>query len=287
MNINAAACVPIHAGSILAADVARAVPEFAAVPGDAVVGYAPMPGSRRVLRAVELRRIALKYNISMAAEREACFEWPLLPVSREDVVRAMRESLSIEGARIEVLDIGIKAVPEGKVTFPLTGLVPAADPNNGPALWRGYVAYGEKRRFDFWARVRLSAPTARVVALTNIAVGHVVEAGDVGLETVDDFPIWYAVARRLDEVVGRIARRGIAAGRAVLRSEVAQPLEVQAGDDVEVNVESGRAHLKMQGRAENSGRRGEMISVRNPRTGKTFRGQVEGKGRVVVKVEGI
>src|ERR1700676_203086 len=141
MTFNAAICTPIHGDRILASDLARAVPEFAVASGDAVIGYAPAPGSRRVLHAVELGRLASKLNVKLDAEREACFEWTLAAVSREDVARSMRVSLGIPDARIEIIEMGPRAAPEGKMMFPLTGLIPGADRNSGPALWRGYVAY--------------------------------------------------------------------------------------------------------------------------------------------------
>ena len=282
MNFGAATCTAIQADHILASDLARAVPEFASAPRDTFIGFAPAPGSRRVLHAGELLRLASKFDVRLDAEREACFEWALGPVSGKDVVEAMRESLQLPNAHIEIMEIGARATPRGKMIFPLEGLIPAADRNKGPALWRGYVAYSERSRFDLWVRVKLSAPTARVVAITSIPIGHTVESSEVKVETVEDFPIWHEVARRLDEVVGRVARRGIPAGGAVLRTELALPLEIEAGEVVKVNVVSGRTHLTMEGRAENSGRRGDMISVRNPRSGKSFRARVDAKGEVLV-----
>jgi len=282
MNFTTATCVAMHGDRILAADLARVVPEFAAAPADAFVGYAPAPGSRRVLHAVELRRLATKFDVRFDADLEACFEWTLRAVAREDVIRSMRESLDLPNAQIQILEMGTRAAPEGKLVFPIEGLIPGADRNSGSALWRGYVMYSAKRRFDLWARVKMSAPTSRVVAATDIAAGHAIEATQVKIETLEDFPVWHEVARRLDEVVGRIAQHGIPAGHAVLRTGLSQPFEIEAGELVAVTVESGQAHLTMQGRAENSGRRGDMISVRNPRSSKVFRARVDGKGKVLV-----
>ena len=288
MNLhNLAACVPIQRDEIVAADLSRSVPEFAEVEPNTVVGYAPMPGSRRIFHATELRRLAFKFNVSIASDREACFEWQLRPLTVDDVVSAMRRSFrladpSVRNAQIGILEIGTHMAPEGRITFPLTGLLPAANRNNGPALWRGYIEYSGKRRFDIWAKVKLTAPTARVVAVSNIPANHIIDATEVRLEIVEDYPIWRDVARNLEDVVGRLAQRSIATGRPVLRADLTKPVEVQAGQIVQVNVESGKARLKLQARAENSGHAGDMISLRNPRSGKMFRAQVEGKGRVLV-----
>lgn len=276
------ACTPIGADRIAAVDLARAIPEFAAAPLEANIGFAPSPGVRRIFHIDELRRLAVRFGIALTSEREACFEWPLIPVSQYDAIDAMREALQLPGARIDIREMGRRSAPPGKIVFPLLGLSPAADRNTGLALWRGYVRYGSGRRFDLWARAKIAAPTDRVVAAAAIPAGRVIESADVRLDSITDFPLWKGVARRLDEVVGQMARRAIPAGQAVLRTELSEPPAVKAGDDVEVDVESGRAHLKLEGRAENSGHKGDTISVRNPKSGKLFRARVEAKGKVIV-----
>lgn len=282
MSFPAPACTPIHGDQILAADMARAIPEFGAAPKDVVIGFSPIPGTRRIFHTQELQRLAARFGVTIDSSREACFEWKLQAISAEEVTQAMRDSLKVPDARIEILKIGNGAAPEGKLVFPLPGLMPAADRNHGPALWRGYVAYSEKRRFDLWVRVKISAATSRVVAVEDISAGHAIEAKNVRVETVDDFPVWRDVARHLDEVLGRVAQRAIPAGHAVLRTELWEPAAIEAGEIVKVRVESGQAHITMDARAENSGRKGDLIQVRNPRSGKIFRARVEAKGKVLV-----
>ena len=82
MNLTVGTCTPIHAGHILAADVARAVREFAAVPGDEIIGYAPVPGSRRVLHSGDLRRLASKFNVKLDSEPQLDKNGNELPVTR-------------------------------------------------------------------------------------------------------------------------------------------------------------------------------------------------------------
>ena len=60
------------------------------------------------------------------------------------------------------------------------------------------------------------------------------------------------------------------------------PKDVERGDTVEVQVRSGAAHLKLEGRAESSGRRGEAIPVRNLITNKSFSARIVDKGQVLV-----
>ncbi|HLJ47624.1 MAG TPA: flagellar basal body P-ring formation chaperone FlgA [Bryobacteraceae bacterium] len=273
-------CTTIDGDQILTADLARAIPEFAEAPPDKVIGYAPSPGSRRVIRIDELKRLARQLDVAVTPNREACFEWQLAPVSRGEIVAVMRQSLEAPDARIEVLQVSRTVTPSGTYVFPRTGLSRSAT----DTLWRGYVAYGKGRRFDIWARVRIAVPLTRVVAVRRINAGESIEASQVRLETVIGFPQEDQEARNLGEVVGRVTRGPISAGRPVLLSQLSAPLDVKAGESVEVQVTSGHARLALEAQAANSGREGDMISVRNPKTGKIFHARVEGKGKVLVMV---
>jgi len=283
MRLQPAACVPVEANNIVAGDLARAIPAFSKAPADANIGYAPSPGSRRVFRIDELRRLATRFQVDLRGEREACFEWPLAPLAPEQAIAAMRLSFNLPEARIEIIEMSKRATPRGEVVFPVTSLIPPADRHTGPALWRGYVLYGSgERRFDVWARVKISAPMSRVVVVTPIPSGRPIAAAEVRLETVEDFPLSNDAARNLDEVVGWVPRVGFAAGHAVLRSEVSEAIVVKTGDMVDVLVKSGNAHLKLQALAESSGHRGDMIALRNPKSGKIFRARVEAEDKALV-----
>ena len=282
MRLQPAACVPIEADNIVAGDLARAIPAFAKAPPDANIGYAPSPGSRRVFRIDELRRLATRFQIELAGEREACFEWPLAPLTHEQAIAAMRLSLNLPEAHVEIIEMSKRATPRGEVIFPVTSLIPPADRHTGLALWRGFVLYGGERRFDVWVRVKISAPMSRVVVVTPIPSGRPIAAAEVRLQTVDDFPLSNNAVRNLDEVVGWVPRFGFAAGHTVLRSEVSEAIVVKTGDLVDVLVKSGNAHLKLQALAETSGHRGDMIALRNPKSGKIFRAKVEAEDKALV-----
>ena len=51
---------------------------------------------------------------------------------------------------------------------------------------------------------------------------------------------------------------------------------------VEVTAAVGGAQLELDAIAETSGRRGDLISLKNPRSGKIFRARIESKGKAIV-----
>lgn len=277
-------CEIVANDRILGEDLAKAVPGFLdKIPGDAVIGYSPAPGARRIFKSLELQRIGAPYGVTVAPDAEACFEWSLQTLT-DDVVRAaIRDSLESPGARVDVLAISRNQAPAGKLSFPLSGLLASTltGPDT-PVTWRGEVLYHGSRKFSVWARVKMSATMTRVVATQLILPGQTLTPDQVRLETYDDFPLRNDIARNLEDVVGRMPRRALRMGMPVFRTDLIEPLQVQRGDLVDVTAISGAAQLRMPALAETPGRQGDMISLKNPRTGKIFRARIEGKDKALV-----
>jgi flagella basal body P-ring formation protein FlgA len=278
-------CEMIANDRIFAEDLATALPAFRKIPGDTVIGYSPEPGSRRVFQTLELQRIGAPYGVAVAPDAQACFEWRLQTLT-DDVVRAaIRESLQSPNASVDVLAISRSQAPVGKVTFPVSGLLASTltGPDT-PVTWRGEVLYHGSHKFSVWARLKVSATMTRVVATQLIQPGQTVAPDQVRVETYDDFPLRNDIVRNLEEAIGRMPRRPIRAGLPVFRADLIEPFQVQRGDTVDVTAISGSAQLRMPALAESQGRQGDMISLRNPRSGKIFRARIEGKDKALVMV---
>jgi flagella basal body P-ring formation protein FlgA len=279
-------CEMIANDRILGEDLARAIPAFLnKMPGDAVVSYSPAPGTRRVFTSAELRRIGAPYGVDVAPDAAACFEWRLQTLTNDTVRAAIRDSLLSPDARIDVLAIGGNQAPEGKVSFPLSGLLASTITGpETPVTWRGEVLYHGSRKFSIWARVKISATMTRVVATQVVLPGQTVAPDQVRIETYDDFPLRNDIARNLEEVVGRMPRRPLGIGLPVFRADLIEPFQVRRGDLVDVTAISGAAQLHMPALAETQGRQGDMITLKNAQSGKTFRARIEGKDKALVMV---
>ena len=278
-------CEIVSGDQILAADLSRTLPVFAAIPQDSVIGYSPAPGARRIFHFPELQRIGTQHGIVVPPGSQACFQWKMQSITDDAIRAAIRESLNVPEARVEILARSKEPAPEGKVSFPQNGLSAATntDPST-PVTWRGYVLYNSTRRFSVWARVRVSSTMPRVVATEPLTPGKAIGKNQVRIETSDDFPLRNSTARGLEEVIGRIPRRAVRAGLPVLRSDLAEAFQVEKGDTVNVTVVSGAAQLELDALAETSGRQGDVISLRNSKSGKSFRARIDGKGRAIVIV---
>jgi hypothetical protein len=215
----AGSCLSVSGERIVAKDLARAVPEFAALPDTLSLGFSPMPGAHRGFTGADIQRIASQYGIKTSFHEAVCFEWPMRRLERQDVLKAMEDSLGRGSVQVE--EYSLFPAPAGQVVFPLNGL--NRQPQ-GVSFWRGYVEYAPDKRFNIWAKARVDASVA---------------------------------PEKRAEVVG--------------------------GTQVTVLVRSGAAELKFEAQAISSGIKGQMVNVRNPRSGKSFVAEVAGRNSVVVE----
>ncbi|MGA3039995.1 MAG: flagellar basal body P-ring formation chaperone FlgA [Bryobacteraceae bacterium] len=272
-----AQCLPVSGERILAGDMARAVPVFAGMPPELALGYAPAAGARRTYGAAELARLARRYGLAVEPGVEVCFMRPFETLTPERVDTALRAALP--AAQIDVMEFSRQPVPAGELRFPVSAL--QAAPAGSPWLWHGVVSASGRDDFPVWAKVRIQVSAMRVTATEALAPGRPIERAQLREDPYKGPPGLPDLA----QVVGWVPRRPIPAGTAIERQWLEAPSEVERGERVRVEVQSGRARVILEGQAQSSGRRGEIIGVRNPANGKILRARVADRGRAVVDTD--
>ncbi|MEX2301132.1 MAG: flagellar basal body P-ring formation chaperone FlgA [Bryobacterales bacterium] len=280
-----AGCLPISSDVIVAADLAKAAPAFAAAPADTRIGYAPAPGATRTFKMPDLEREARRLDIELGEAREVCFQWPLSVPTEERFLEAMEKALEVPEARIEILETSRYPAPPGPLTFSRLSLQPPSG-DATPVTWRGHVEYGQNRRFQVWARVRITASLNRVVTAEPIRAGEAIRAEQVRLEHFEGFPFGDPSASELDQVVGQILVRPLTSGMAIPAHLVERPFDVERADLVKVRVRNGSAVILAEGEAESGGRRGDTISIRNLASGAKFNAKITGPKQVTLTLSG-
>jgi flagella basal body P-ring formation protein FlgA len=279
----AADCIAVVNDRITVGDLARAVAAFAAAPASDVLGYAPAPGVRRSFSAADLRRWARRYEVNEAQlPAGVCFAWPVAALPRTAVIDALRRAVANPDARLELREFSSQPVPAGEIEFPRGGLtVPPRWQPGEPLIWKGRVKYAAGRSFPIWARTVVGIPGKRVVAKRELPVGRVIADDQVALEDYERLPFSAAALDKIEQVVGRVPRRSIEAGRTVAAALLGEPMVVEKGDRVAVEVRTGSMKLSMDTVSESGGRTGETVVLRNLSSGKRFPARIEGKGRAV------
>jgi flagella basal body P-ring formation protein FlgA len=272
-----AACLAVGTGSdqVLACDLAAAFPEWRAVPPETPLALAPAPGVQRVFRLPELRRLAERWNLSPAPDREVCVTRPVAVLTADRLLAAMQKELP--AAHIELLDFSRLPSPEGELLFPVSGL--HQTPAGG--YWSGHVLYAARHRFAVWARVKVKVAATRVIATQDLKPGVPLDASQFRLEMREEVPA-AGFVRSVEEVAGKVSRRAIVEGAALRTAWLESAKVVMRGETVEVEAVHGGARLKLEGIAEGSGAIGETIPIQNPLSKRRFQARVESKGKVVV-----
>jgi flagellar basal body P-ring formation protein FlgA len=275
---SAGLCLPFSGERIRAGDMARAVPAFAGIAPELDLGSAPAPGARRSYGAAELARLARRYGLAVEPGMEACFVRPVETLTRERVAAVLGAALPT--ARIEVLEFSRQPIPPGELRFPVSGLQTDRTASSS-LLWRGAVSASGQDDFPVWVKVRIRVSGKRAIATGALAPGRRIERTQLREEPYEGPP----GLPDLSQVVGRVPRRPIPAGTAIEGQWLDAPADVLRGERVRVEIRSGRARVLLDGEAQSSGRRGEVIRIRNPANGKILRATVAGRGRAVLAAD--
>ena len=273
------ACHLIQSEWLYGRDLAAVVPALSTIAPDVRIGLAPVPGAQRVFRVPELKRIALANHLDGNPENDVCFAWKLSVPDRAAMRIAMLKELDGRTPSVEIVESSLIPAPEGEMVFPLSGLVLGSDK---ASVWRGYIRYADGKKFPVWARAVVKVKEQHLVAAVEIREGEPISAGKIRLETFEGPVRREKYLTNATDVEGMLARRSIPLGTALLEEMVEAPREVSRGDTVSVIVQNGAARLEVQVLAETDGRKGQIISVRNPRSGRSFRARVEEKGIATV-----
>ena len=267
---------------ITGADLAAAVPGLAGLPAELKVGYAPIAGLTRIFHPDELRRLAHAHGLPDPAPRSTenvCAAWPLSVLTPDVVRQAMEKTLAGRGPQIELLGQDKAEAPRGEVVFPLSGLTAYSE---NAVIWKGYVLYSETRRFETWARVKVRVNEVHLKAQGAIHAGERLARGQWRAENYSGPPLREAVLGSDAHLEGLVARRDFTDGAPLLAVYFELPKAVERGDTVTVVAGVGTAKIEAPGEALGSGRCGDVIPIRNPRSNRTFRARVVTAGRVEV-----
>ena len=128
-------------------------------------------------------------------------------------------------------------------------------------------------------------PMREVTVLTRpVGRGEIIRSGDLDVQRV---PL--SRARRIEpafptELIGFEARRAMQSGVPIAASDVRPPTLIDRNDRVVIVLQTGRLSISAEGRAMESGARGDVISVINTYSKRVIDARVTGRGRVALQV---
>jgi len=281
-----AGCVAVSSDRILARDVSAALPFLQGLNPETELGFAPRPGVQRVLSARDLVLIARKHGLELSDSiiSGICVERMTRSISPVDMRSALLSAMGSTDVELELLEFSREPFPPGQLEFKPAQLGrPLGDNAEIPVIWHGVLRYDLQRSLPVWAKIRVSVRCMLLVASENIPSGTAIDAAQIKEISGRQFPFPRLPAPTPAAIIGKIARRTIAAGQRFAPDALDEPTEISKGDTVHVSVVDGSATLSLEAVAQSSAKKGETILVHNPSTGKSFHAVVEVKGKVTVR----
>jgi flagella basal body P-ring formation protein FlgA len=133
---------------------------------------------------------------------------------------------------------------------------------------------GGKEHARLWVKAEVRVFAEVVVSSQSLASQEIVKIGDVRLERrevsgLDGRPFY-----RIDDVVGQQVARSILVNETLTQKRLERPTVLRRGSAVTLLYETGTLRVETPGVAQENGRTGELIQVKNSSSGKLLSGRV-------------
>lgn len=277
------ACVQVPGDRIRAVDLARAIPAFASVDPQQVIGFTPLPGLERVFTVPEIGLLSRRLGVSVPESdgSTVCFARETQVLTTSAILDAVVVALGRSDVRGEVVDFLRTKLPNGTLVFSVNAAArPPLSDSDAPTMWRGSIRTESGQTFAVWAKIRVTVESNAVLASRRIVKGELIQEGDVALSMVKRSPLSDPTLNSLESVMGKCLKQTVEIGGIIGPSNLENVREVLAGEYAHVDSEIGLALVSLTARAQTAGRAGDTILMQNPANGRMFRALVTGKGRV-------
>lgn len=280
--VASAACIAVDSNTIRMRDLAKAIPQFADADPDASLGHAPSVGAIRRFTVGQIQTLADSNNIREIDAQEICFQRATTLLTKAKLGELLDSTLAAQGVKVEILDFSRFPLPNGELEFTAQGLSMPQQPNQ-PVYWRGVLRDGS-HRVPLWAKVILAGQCTRAFAVRSLPAGEEIAADGIKFQTVEGYPAHPSCVAP-SAVIGKVPKRGIAAGSQVVPALLDNPLVVRRGEVLAIESRMQGILLRIDAIAEANGRAGDQIIVRNPTSGRRLTARVEaaGKGLLIHK----
>lgn len=139
-----------------------------------------------------------------------------------------------------------------------------------------------KKLTSFWLAAGIRIKAEILAAAQRIPYGKVIAPEDVVIAVTDIEDPDTAIMRNADEAIGNTAKRSFYPGDPLTRETLMKPFLVNSGDTVHLRLEGNGIVLTALARAEQNGRLGQVIRVRNLEFSNVLKARVTGRAQVEI-----
>ncbi len=192
---------------------------------------------------------------------------------------AVLQRFAVEQGPWKAENVEVRVLPFQPVSLPSSASsLQILRPVNGikPGLQSFLVAVvaDGKEQARVWVKAEVRVFEEVVVSSQPLISNEVVKAKDVRLERRDISTLYARPYYRIDDVVGQQAARRIAVNETLTQQSLERQTVMRRGSAIVLVYETGSLRVETPGIAEENGKTGELIQVKNPVSGKLLRGMV-------------
>lgn len=256
---------------------------------DAVIGYAPKLGEQAVLRAGWLRRVAKAYKVDWApvtAVDQSVVERASYIVTRDEIADELELLLVAHGGDPDLIVELSRRLPTIQVTDPESATMAFDDLTYNRRDGRFSAILRIPADGQATHRLRLTGTTHKMVQVPmlsrSVEKGGVIGGRDVRMVSLRSDRVDAGVILDPEQVIGMAPTRRLLSDVPILHRDVRLPLEVERKRLVTLYYRTKFMVLTAQGRALESGARGDLVRVLNTQSNKVVQAEVTGPDKATV-----
>lgn len=184
------------------------------------------------------------------------------------------ENSSWKAENIEVRVLSFQPVSLNSESANLRVLRPVNGISPGQQSFLIAAESGGKEQAQLWVKADVRLFEKVVVSSQPMVLNEIVSGRDVRLERRDVSALNARPFYRVDDVVGQQVSRAISVNETLTQRNLDRPTVMRRGSAVMLVYETGALRVETPGTAEENGRAGELIQVKNPASGKLLRGKI-------------
>ena len=273
------------------ADLPAAVDDKSAGLAGLSLGPSPMPGETRIVTRTEVGRIleaADLPGVTVAGAPSVRISRSSRSLTQSEVAQVLKSQIASvtawEPDEIEVRSIrNLKdvLVPEGNTALRFILKSPPSSFRN--LLLPLEVSVGGRSARTVWimADVRINATVMQAARM--LPFGTALTGDDIRPARIEITDPRAACVRKAEAATGKVLRRSIRIGELITEDALSDPLVVRSGDTVRLRLEQQNIRLVILARAEQDGRMGQSIRVRNLEFARVMKALVVGPGEVLIQ----
>jgi flagellar basal body P-ring formation protein FlgA len=210
------------------------------------------------------------------------------PLESEEIVSCIKSYL-IQNTPWKESEIEIQSIehpqgielPPGDSQLRISSRLPVT--GRGRIIFPFEIVQDGKIQQYFWTTTKIRINAGILTAAKSIPPGKVVDLEDVVLSAATIGDLHAAYLQTPDEIVGKISQRNISPGDPLTRDAFKNPIVIKRGETIHLRLQRSGIVLTALGRAEQDGRLGQMIKVRNLEFSTSLNAEITGPGEAKVQ----